>query len=74
MRRVKTLRLKLRKHRGLCDRDCPRCRKKDAVHWKPDAVVTIQTEPLIMEETGRYYCDFCNWKSKIHTTVLECIK
>jgi hypothetical protein len=30
----------LRRHRGLCDRDCPKCGRKNIVRWKSNGILS----------------------------------
>lgn len=58
----------VRRHRGLCDRDCPKCGRKNSVHWKAN-VVTNVNEKIV--EFGYFFCVACGWRSEYHEIEIE---
>jgi C4-type Zn-finger protein len=58
----------VRKHRGLCDRNCPKCGKKNVVHWKSN-LLTIEGEKAV--EFDYFICEACGWRSEYHETLIE---
>jgi len=60
----------VRTHRGLCDRDCPKCGRKNTVRWKSN-VLTHKGVKVI--EFGYFFCEACGWRSELYETEIETV-
>ena len=57
-----------RTHRGLGDKNCPRCGLENVVKWRS---LKIRRRGNKIIEQGYYECRICGWRSKQHTYQIE---
>ena len=60
-----------RTHRGLGDKNCPRCGLENVVKWRS---LKIRRRGNKIIEQGYYECRICGWRSKQHTYQIEQMK